>query len=139
MTRQGTPQLEPGDVLTLGLGMTGDASIRGPVYNLEISRYCQGEQGADCLHNVFLTMEVSPEDLRTVLEDLTQSDDHYWDNIHSSVEAACTAWNRLGAITVSAYDPDFAGGRIPTPKGLRNNLRKLTGSKEDLVLKDVLK
>ena len=143
LQRDETPQkayhLEPGDVLTFGLGMTGDSAIRGPVYNLEISRYCQGEQGADCLHNVFLTMEVSPEDLQTVLEDLTQAGDPYWDNIHSSVEAACSAWNRLGAISVSAYDPDFAGGRIPTPRGLRNNLRKLTGAKEDLVLKDVLK
>ena len=131
--------MEPGDVMTFSCGMSGVSGISGPVYDLEIVRCLDPDQGPDYLHNTYLTMNVTWEDLETVLASLAQYGARHWDNIHSLSETACKAWNRLGAITVNPFDPDFAVGRMATPRGLRNNLRKLSGAREDLVLKDLLK
>lgn len=144
--RDDTPRaayhMSPGDTVTFCAGDPGGtvSGSPGPGYGLEIYGLYSSDPnlGLDYLHNVCLTQNVTEDTLARVISALSNSANRFRCDSHSCAAASCLAWNRLGTVTISPYDPSFAGGKIASPKGLKNNLLSMTGHFEDLLLEEAL-
>ncbi len=134
--------MSPGDTVTFCAGDPGGtvSGSPGPGYGLEIYGLYSSDPnlGLDYLHNVCLTQNVTEDTLARVISALSNSANRFRCDSHSCAAASCLAWNRLGTVTISPYDPSFAGGKIASPKGLKNNLLSMTGHFEDLLLEEAL-
>lgn len=117
---------------------SGAGKENGVCYNMEIYKVLSPEYQYNYLHNTSISMEVTEEDMQTIVQYCSQSTVNYWSVLHNCAEVACHAWNLVSDTRVDPYTDQFLEGIAATPTGLMMNLRTLHGHVEDYSLVDAI-
>ena len=125
-------------------GSSGDSSASGTgdengvCYNMEVYKHLNKNIGYSYLNNTYISKDITESELRELIEYCSKGSVNYWNLVHNCAEVACKAWNLISSVRVSPYSGDFLFGKVATPKGLKINLRTITGSAENYSLANAL-
>lgn len=115
---------------------TGDEN--GVCYNMEVYKHLHPNIGYSYIANTYISEDITKADLKKLIAYCSKSSVNYWNLTHNCAEVACQAWNLISDTDVNPYNSDFLWGTVATPKGLKINLRTISGSSENYSLADAL-
>ncbi|MDD3040810.1 CFI-box-CTERM domain-containing protein [Bacteroides sp.] len=139
-------QIKRGQYLTLGNGALGAEGLcggggdaNGVSYNMEVYKHLTPSFGYSYLKNTYIAMEMTQDKYDDMIAHLSEDGVNKWTYTHNCTTVASETWNLISDTKVDATSWSFMLNTVATPKGLKNNLRTISGHKEDFALADALK
>lgn len=117
---------------------SGTGEENGVCYNMEVYKLFSPDFGYSYLNNTYISEDITSAKLEQLVAYCSKPTVCYWSLKHNCAEVACKAWNLISDVEVNPYNGGFLLGTVATPKGLKENLRKLTNHYENFALAEAL-